>query len=741
MNLNAVNRSVTLLSRLFDPAKPTQAYLAPTMGKPMFPELPAPYFLRAEPEEEGVSSAATAEFLRKLHKNPDLRMHGITILHNGRIICEASFGAQDVRIPKYTFSACKSIVSLCIGILCGDGKLSTDEKLTDIFSDRVTAVAKMRLGNLSVEDLLTMRTGILFNELESQTDEDWIRGFLNSAITGEPGITFSYNSLNTYMLAAILCRKTGMTLSQFAGQRLFAPLGITDYFWETCPAGIEKGGWGLYLRQEDMAKLATLVLHGGRWNPDPQSGKTSIVTPPASPENAETSNDTHNSVCSDTQIIPEDYLKNALTAHAEAPKDYGDFDYGYQIWVSRKDRPRAWLFNGMLGQNVLIYPDTDTILVSNAGNDELFQTSPYYRIAEDYFAAPDARAFRTNAAAASADAPSKTPRAAADLRLALVEIRQHTEKELLTAQIALAAETAAAFSATTPPPHTSNEKQGGFFAFLRRGRGNKESREPREKTPSHTPAHTHAGTNTSREITVLPPEAAPFLDRTFTIQPSHTVVTRTQDAPDDTAVIPSNAVGLLPVVLQAVQNAYTQGFVSLSFSRTITENPSSTIPTEQLLVTYREQEDTHIFPAGVLCMKYAPDGTASIYGKSIRSTCYFRGIPFRIAASCRFTHDEEHHPVCILTVDFPETPCSRTVKLFLNPTPHANGIPDAVLRQEETPGAGMITRALISQKVLLASQPLIGGTIDKIDNAYLDYRVRRMLAPELELKSSTAGQG
>ncbi|RAZ13912.1 hypothetical protein DK853_52400, partial [Klebsiella oxytoca] len=69
------------------------------------------------------------------------------------------------------------------------------------------------------------------------------------------GTEFAYNSLNTYMLSAIVRRVTGKSLSGFLRERLFTPMGITDFHWETCPRGIEKGGWGLYIKPEDLAKL------------------------------------------------------------------------------------------------------------------------------------------------------------------------------------------------------------------------------------------------------------------------------------------------------------------------------------------------------------------------------------------------------------------------------------------------------------------------------------------------------
>ena len=98
-------------------------------------------------------------------------------------------------------------------------------------------------------------------------------------------------------------------------------------------------------------KLGQLVMNEGQWN-----GK---------------------------QLISRDYICAATTAHATPPPNIGDFDYGYQIWVGRTEH--AFLFNGMLGQNVLGYPDSGIIVATNAGADTDYQESRYFEIVSRYF--------------------------------------------------------------------------------------------------------------------------------------------------------------------------------------------------------------------------------------------------------------------------------------------------------------------------------------------------------------------
>ena len=260
MNLSTASRTFQLLSRILDVRTATEPFLPPAGEKRPLPLTPAKQPLpRAVPESQGIPSRHIQSFLQELARDRSLLMQDVMVLRNGSVLCEASFGSQDLRAAKYTFSACKSVVSLAIGLLVDDGLLSVDEPVADIFDESGTL--RRRLKD-TVEDLLTMRSGAQFTEAEALTEQDWVRRFLGASLRGEPGTEFSYNSLNTYLLSAIIRRRAGRPMTELLQERLFGPMGITDTLWETCPMGIEKGGWGLYIRPEDLAKLGQLVMDG-----------------------------------------------------------------------------------------------------------------------------------------------------------------------------------------------------------------------------------------------------------------------------------------------------------------------------------------------------------------------------------------------------------------------------------------------------------------------------------------------
>lgn len=306
-------------------------------------------FVRATPESQGISSDLFAALLRELDTSKDTEMHHFMALRHGKVICECNFAPYPKGMWHITHSMCKSITGMAIGMLIEEEKLKLDENIYDIFSDHINAFSKIFRPVITVENLLTMTSGVTFNESGIVSGNDWLGSFLNASVNGKPGTEFQYNSLNTYVLSAIVTKRTGETLTEYLTPRLFGPLGITKYYWETCPKGITKGGWGLFLCAEDMAKLGQLYLQRGKWNGQ--------------------------------QLVSEYWIEISTARHLKTQND--TYGYGYQLWMEQ--RPGSFEYNGMLGQNVIIYPDMDMVLVTNAGNKEMFQDCIMLNIIRKYF--------------------------------------------------------------------------------------------------------------------------------------------------------------------------------------------------------------------------------------------------------------------------------------------------------------------------------------------------------------------
>ncbi len=307
-------------------------------------------FPRATPESEGISSDYVREYFEALKADPQICPHHAMVLRHGKVIGECSYAPYERGLWHISYSLCKSVTGMAIGLLIEEGKLSLDEKLIDIFPSYSSLMGLFRRQHaVTIRDLLRMTSAVAFSESGAVSGNDWRAGFMTASLKEEPGKRWDYNSMNSYMLSAIVTDRTGGTMMDYLKPRLFEPLGITEVYWESCPQGITKGGWGMFLRPEDAAKLGQLYLDKGVWKGQ--------------------------------KIIPASWVEESTKVQV----DNGRFGYGYQIWMD--ERPGSFVFNGMLGQDVVVCPDTEMVLVVNAGNAELTQNGRMTNIMRRFWGA------------------------------------------------------------------------------------------------------------------------------------------------------------------------------------------------------------------------------------------------------------------------------------------------------------------------------------------------------------------
>ena len=219
------------------------------------------------PEAQGVSSQGILDYLEAIRASTH-EFHSIMIARHGQVIAQGWWNPYRPEYPQMLYSLSKSFTSTAVGLAVAEGKLKVTDKVVSFFPDKLPQEVSPNLAALSVKDLLTMSVG----HAEDSTGtlwgkEDWVRQFLSLPIPNPPGTKFLYNSGATYMLSAIVQKLTGQKILDYLRPRLFQPLGIEDATWETCPRGINTGGWGLKLRTEALARFAQLYLQKGIvWN-------------------------------------------------------------------------------------------------------------------------------------------------------------------------------------------------------------------------------------------------------------------------------------------------------------------------------------------------------------------------------------------------------------------------------------------------------------------------------------------
>ncbi|MGH7719461.1 MAG: serine hydrolase domain-containing protein, partial [Gemmatimonadaceae bacterium] len=239
--LSALTLSVTLaLALIGAPAARAQA-TEQTQREPMRATLTRPGTLDSTMLAAAYTRAAQLPRLRSL-----------LVSHDGRLVGERYFNGARRSSRANIKSASKSIISALVGIAIREGRIrSVHQPIGDFLSAQMSPPADPRVREISIEDLLTMRSGLETTSFENYgrwvTSRNWVRHVLTRRMVAEPGGAMIYSTGSTHLLSAILARATGMSTWQYANRKLAQPLGFSISRWRTDPQGVYFGGNDMYL--------------------------------------------------------------------------------------------------------------------------------------------------------------------------------------------------------------------------------------------------------------------------------------------------------------------------------------------------------------------------------------------------------------------------------------------------------------------------------------------------------------
>ena len=303
---------------------------------------------RSSPLSEHVNPKGISDYINAV-KQSSQDLHSMMVLRHGKVVAEYWSDGNSADKNHIMNSVSKTFTATGIGFAVAENRLKLSDKVISFFPDQLPAEISANQARLSVRDLLTMSVGHDSDPTDRirKQNESWERLFLATPVTHEPGTKFIYNSLATYMLSAILKKVTGQQLTDYLYPRLFRPLGITGLEWNTSPSGVNTGGWGLYIKTEDMAKMGQFFLQKGKWN-----GR---------------------------QLLPEAWFDEATTAKINQPAQWMSPDtkadssdwlqgYCYQMWRCRHNAFRA---DGANGQFIIILPEKDAVIVTTANISDM----------------------------------------------------------------------------------------------------------------------------------------------------------------------------------------------------------------------------------------------------------------------------------------------------------------------------------------------------------------------------------
>ncbi len=301
----------------------------------------------ATPESQGVESVGILKWIDACEKTFDAgsagAIHGFVIVRHGKVIAEGSWKPFDTLNETHMlYSHSKSFTSSAVGFLADDGKIDLDERIVDIFTNELPATVSKNLAQLRIRDLLTMNAGKNDHLLRGGAG-NWVRQFLANDFSRQPGTFFKYDSDATYMLAAIVEKRTGEKLMDYLKRKMFDKIGIKKAWTTYSEDGIACGGWGMNMTTRELARFGQLYLNRGRWNGE------CLLSP----------------LWVDLATARHTWSGWQNTG-VKSLGEGGDWEqgYGFQFWRCRHDAYRA---DGANGQYTIVLPELDAVVSLHAG--------------------------------------------------------------------------------------------------------------------------------------------------------------------------------------------------------------------------------------------------------------------------------------------------------------------------------------------------------------------------------------
>ncbi|MEM9649235.1 MAG: serine hydrolase [Bacteroidota bacterium] len=297
----------------------------------------------------GINGNKLTELVDSVNSGQLVNMHSILIAKRNNIVFEAYFDAFNARMPHTLMSGSKSISSAMIGIAIDDKIIrGVDEKLYGFIPEKYQYTMDSLKSKITIKDLLTMSSGFDVNNLAQEdyyqnpnNPNSWLQTVLEAPIVKSPGTYADYGSANPFLLGICLNERLDIPLETYMDNKLFAPLGITNYVNFTDDTRLlPYFGGGMLLTSRDMLKFGQLYLNAGMWN-----GK---------------------------RIISENWIKESFEKHRRLQDHPDKNEYGYLWWHDsyniNGEIVESMEARGAGGQFIFIVPKLESVVVMTARN-------------------------------------------------------------------------------------------------------------------------------------------------------------------------------------------------------------------------------------------------------------------------------------------------------------------------------------------------------------------------------------
>ncbi|TXI96482.1 MAG: class C beta-lactamase-related serine hydrolase [Chryseobacterium cucumeris] len=297
--------------------------------------------------QERINTESIRTLNKKIAENRFKNITGIVIIKEGKLLLEEYFNGSGRDSLQDTRSVGKSFSSALMGIAIKEGYLkSENQKLSEFYDLKLFKNYSPQKDNVTIKSLLTMSSGFDGNDENYESPgneenmyptENWVKFTLDLPMTENPiGKNWSYFTAGVVVSGDILDKTVPQGLKNYADQKLFQPLGITNYKWQFTPQQKPSLAGGLRMKALDFAKFGQLYQNNGVW-----SGKI---------------------------LLSKEWIQKSFTNYFT---DNPDFEgYGYLFWkkvytVGNKSY-EAFQSSGNGGNKIIIFTQIPVVIVITA---------------------------------------------------------------------------------------------------------------------------------------------------------------------------------------------------------------------------------------------------------------------------------------------------------------------------------------------------------------------------------------
>lgn len=268
------------------------------------------------------------------------RLRSLLVSRQGRLVLE--YYARGVRAnqPANIKSAAKSVISALVGIAVERGLIKNVQQPIVTFFPQLRRDSDPRKRSITIEDLLTMRSGLESTSGQNYarwvTSRNWVAYALGRPLVADPGTSMQYSTGSSHLLSAIITRVSKTSTWQFAQSTLGQPLKITLPRWPRDPQGIYFGGNEMLMTPRQMLAFGQLYLDEGR--------------------------------AGGVQVVPSAWVRASCV-----PRTYSVFDpgreYGYGWWIDEIGGHQSCFAWGFGGQYIMVFRDLQLVVAVTSATD------------------------------------------------------------------------------------------------------------------------------------------------------------------------------------------------------------------------------------------------------------------------------------------------------------------------------------------------------------------------------------